>query len=328
MAMPGEAMATSAGYYFSVSPLLLFPQSRGDFGVYLRLKDRYMLWAHPDEPFSAQNLKNLSANGVEEVYVLTAHREQFEAYLERNLGTVLNDDATPMAARAKVFYNASVGLVRDVFQNRLPASLGVEQHHKLLRFATLGVRFLLREDSIKSLASLISHHYQTYSHCVHVFVYATAMLGRLGLDEETMVQTGLGALLHDIGKTKIARKILDKPGKLTESERTLVQNHPVLGAGLCAQVPLSHAALNGILFHHEWMDGSGYPAGLSGPDIPLPVKVLAVADVYDALVSKRAYAPARAAFDALSVMRQELGTHLDPEAYKELVLVLSGAEIV
>ncbi|MBI5522119.1 MAG: HD domain-containing protein [Desulfarculus sp.] len=326
--MPGEATAASAGYYFPVSPLLLFPQSRGDFGVYLRLSDRYMLWAHPDEPFSAQNLKNLSANGVEEVYVLTAHREQFEAYLERNLGQVLSDDATPMAARAKVFYNASVGLVKEVFHNRLPASLGVEQHQKLLRFATLGVRFLLREDSIKSLASLISHHYQTYSHCVHVFVYATAMLGRLGLDEETMVQTGLGALLHDIGKTKITRKILDKPGKLTESERAQVQAHPVLGAGLCAQVPLSHAALNGILFHHERVDGGGYPAGLSGPDIPLPVKVLAVADVYDALVSKRAYAPARAAFDALSVMRQELDKHLDPEAYRELVLVLSGAEIV
>jgi HD-GYP domain-containing protein (c-di-GMP phosphodiesterase class II) len=326
--MPGEALEATEGYYFAVSPLLLFPQSRGNFGVYLRLKERYLLWAHPEEPFSAENLKKLGANGVDEVYVLAAHREQFETYLERNLGQVLLDDSQPVPARAKVFYDASVGIVREAFQNRLPGGLQAGQYEKLLRMVTLGVQFLLREDSLKSVASLISHHYQTYSHCVHVFVYTTAMLGRLGFAEDEVVQTGLGALLHDLGKARISKKILDKPGKLGESELLKVRTHPALGAGLCASVPLSQAALNGILFHHERMDGGGYPAGLEGPDIPLPVRVLAVADVYDALVSKRAYAEARTPFDALSVMRQELEKHLDPEAFKQLVLVLSGAEII
>ncbi len=326
--MPDQALELTAGYYFAISPRLLFPHSRGSFGVYLRLKERYLLWAHPDEPFSDENLQKLKANGVDEVYVLAAHREQFEAYLEGNLGQVLLDDSRPMAARAKVFYDASLGMLREAFQNRLPGGLSAQQHQKLLQLATTGVQFLLRESSLKSVAALISHHYQTYSHCVNVFVYTTVMLGRLGLPEETVVQTGLGALLHDIGKTRVSRKILDKPVKLSESERQKVQAHPVLGAGLCAGVPLGQPALNGILFHHEWLDGSGYPAGLEGAEIPLPVRALAVADVYDALVSKRAYAEARTPFDALSVMRQELESHLDPEVYKHLVLVLSGAELL
>lgn len=326
--MPDEALDITSSYYFGVSPLLLFPQSRGGFGVYLRLKDRYLLWAHPEEPFSEENLKKLSANGVEEVYVLTAHREQFEAYLEENLGQVLLDDSVPVPARAKVFYNASVGIVRQAFQNRLPGGLQPGLHDKLQRLVAQGVQFLLRGASLKSVASLISHHYQTYSHCVHVFVYTTVMLGRLGLPEETVAQAGLGALLHDIGKTRISKKILDKPGKLSDSERSTVQTHPVLGAGLCVNMPLSQVALNGIMFHHERMDGQGYPAGLMGPEIPLPVKAVAVADVYDALVSKRAYAEARTPFDALSVMRQDLDRHLDPEVFKELVLALSGAQIV
>lgn len=322
------ATPATEGYYFSVSPLLLFPRSRGGFGVYLKVKDRYLLYAHPDEPFTEDNLQKLHANGVQEVFVLSAQRDLFESYLEENLGEMLMDDSLPLGQRSRVFYNASVGLVRETFQSGLPCPLDAEQYQKMERMVTMGVRFLSRQASLKSVGNLISHHYQTYSHCVHVFVYATTMMQTLGLPEETVVQYGLGAMLHDLGKTMIDKNILDKPGPLTPQERQEIQTHPVRGAGLCALAPLSQEAINGILFHHEWVDGSGYPGGLKGEFLPMPVKVIAVADVYDALISARAYAAGRTPFQALSVMREELGSHLDPEAFRLLVLVLSGAQIV
>lgn len=152
--MPDEALRATDGYYFPISPLLLFPQSRGSVGVYLRLKDRYLLWAHPKEPFDHDNLNKLQANGVEEVYVLAAHRQQFEDYLESNLGPMLLDDSCPMARQAKLLYDASVSMVREAFQSRLPGGLTEQMHQKFLQMATMGVQFLMREDSFESMAAL------------------------------------------------------------------------------------------------------------------------------------------------------------------------------
>jgi HD-GYP domain-containing protein (c-di-GMP phosphodiesterase class II) len=145
---------------------------------------------------------------------------------------------------------------------------------------------------------------------------------------ERLVQCGMGALLHDIGKIQIPKQILSKPGKLSYAERQMIESHPVRGAALCALAPLTQDVLNNILFHHEKVDGSGYPTGMRGSEIPLPVKALTAADVYDALVSDRPYAKAQSPFEALTVMRAEMKGAFDAEVYKRLVMVLSGAEVI
>ncbi len=326
--MEEETLKLTTGYYFPISPLMLFPRSSGRFGVYLKLNDRFVLYAHPDEDFTPEHQQKLFANGVKEVYVLTAQRQEFDLYIEKNLGRMLLSDDLPMVERSKVFYDASVSIVADTFKKRLPASLGRERFEKMLHFVTLGTKFLAQAGALKSLASLISHDYQTYSHCVHVFVYSSAILQGMEMEEERLVQCGLGALLHDIGKTQIPKQILSKPGRLTYSERQMVESHPVRGAALCALAPISQDVINGILFHHEKQDGSGYPTGLRGPEIPQAVKALTVADVYDALVSDRPYAKSQSPFEALTIMRDDMKGAFDPEIYRRLVMVLSGAEII
>ena len=326
--MQDEAIQVTDGYYFPISPLLLFPETRGDFGVYLRMKGRYALYAHPEESFTHDHQQKLFANGVREVYVLAAQRNQFEAYMEQNLGRMLLDEAVPVRERSQMFYNVSISLVRDAFRNNLPGQGLSDQVGKLERFVDLGIQFLAQPGSFKSLATLINHHFQTYSHSVHVFVYTATVLQSVGVEEVKVVQAGLGAILHDIGKTLIPKRILNKPSRLTHEEREAIESHPLKGLGLCTQVDLSQTTMHGILYHHERLDGQGYPCGLAREQIPLTVRAITAADTYDALTSSRPYSESKTPFQALSMMRETLGAQLDPEIYRHLVLVLSGAELV
>ncbi|MCL2341290.1 MAG: response regulator [Proteobacteria bacterium] len=140
------------------------------------------------------------------------------------------------------------------------------------------------------------------------------------LTEEYIVLLGKSAPLHDIGKVAIRDSILLKPGKLTNEEFDEMKQHTLLGEEVIAN--LEHMAGQPTSFlrcakeitgsHHERFDGSGYPRGLAGSDIPLAGRIMAVADVYDALVSKRVYKSSMVHEEAVAIMAQEQGTHFDP----------------
>ena len=307
---------------------MIFPRSKGDFGIYIKLNGRYVLYAHPDEVFAEDHRQRLYANGVDSIYVLTKQRQAFEEYLDANLGTFLLDDKMPMQERSKVFYSASMDIVQDTFETRLPGELPEDQFNKVLQMVKIGSKFLTKSGSIKNLAGLIEHDYQTFSHCVHVFVFTSALMQTFEVDDKTLVEIGLGAILHDIGKTQIPKSVLNKNGPLSKEERVLINSHPLKGMALCANLPLGQEAVNCVMFHHEKMNGTGYPTGLAGESIPLPVKAVAVADVYAALTTKRPYADARKPFEALSMMKDKMKGHFDPEVFRRLVGILSGANII
>ena len=314
--------------YIAISPLLLFPQTRGEFEVYIKLGERMILYADPQEPFTTRQRRTLHQNGVRELYVPSRHRQFFRKYLEDNLGGVLLDDSVPIEERSKVFYDVSVSIVKEALHSRLPESMDQARFARIERFVRTGIQFLLKGGSVKSVAGLISHDYYTYSHCVHVFVFTTAMLNTYQVPEADLINWGVGAVLHDIGKIQISRDILNKPGPLSPSELEMVRTHPVRGVALCAQANLPQSAINAILFHHEKEDGSGYPSQMKGSELPLPVKVIGTADVYDALTSERPYASGLSPYQALTMMRDQMPGHFHPEVLKRLIMVLSGAEII
>ncbi len=148
------------------------------------------------------------------------------------------------------------------------------------------------------------------------------------IKEEDVIQCGLGAILHDLGKLAIPKHVLNKRGPLSKDERALINTHPLRGVAMLAKVPLTQDAVHCVLFHHERHDGAGYPSGLAGADTPLPVKAIKVCDVYAALTAERPYAPARKPFEALSIMRDEMNGHFDQRVLKRLVVILSGAAMV
>lgn len=128
-------------------------------------------------------------------------------------------------------------------------------------------------------------------HVDRTAVLAFRLAVHLGIDHPEQVRRG--ALLHDLGKTLLPQRLLNKRGSLNPSELRLVQTHPEVGFRLASRLPrVGRAALEAILYHHERLDGSGYPYGLPANAIPLSAQIVAVADVWDALVSPRPYKPA------------------------------------
>jgi len=150
-------------------------------------------------------------------------------------------------------------------------------------------------------------------HCVNVSVLSI-MLGRwLGFTESELMMLAQSALLHDIGKVKIDERILNKPGCLTRLEFTAIKRHSILGYELVKDIGhISPMAASGILMHHEKIDGSGYPLGLRGDEISPFAKIIAVADIFDAITSKRPYKGKESPFHALEVLKSELCGKLDP----------------
>ncbi|GFM36975.1 HD-GYP domain-containing protein [Desulfovibrio psychrotolerans] len=329
MASTAEMSAPSGeGGFFSVSPLMIFPSVMGSFSVYLRQGSEYVLYTGAEEVFTERHKRVLYENGVREVFVRQKHKESYTRYVEENLGHILLDDSIPLRERAGLFYKVSAEALEDVFESRLPGKVGEEQYDRIHSFVNQAVRFLCLENSLKAVGEFIAHDYKTYTHCVNVFVYTTTLLQTYGLDEEMLVRCGIGAMLHDVGKTRIPRLILNKPGKLDPDERRIISKHPTLGLASCTRMPLAQEAMNIILFHHEKMNGSGYPAGLMAEEIPLPVRVVTIADIYDALTSDRPYADARRPFEVLELMRATMAQDLDMEVFKRFIMMLSGARLV
>ncbi|OGF05244.1 MAG: hypothetical protein A2W00_04665 [Candidatus Eisenbacteria bacterium RBG_16_71_46] len=130
-----------------------------------------------------------------------------------------------------------------------------------------------------------------------------------------------GAVLHDIGKVGIDLEILQKPDTLTEAERAAIRRHPRLGYEMCAPYEELRAVLEIIRHHHERWDGAGYPDRLTGHAIPLPARVVSVADAFDALTSERPYRAAQSAARARRIVEGEAGAQLDPDVIEAFLAV-------
>lgn len=158
-------------------------------------------------------------------------------------------------------------------------------------------------------------------HLQHIQHYSRALALRLGLDEREADEIAYAAMIHDVGKAQVPDAILKKPGALDAVERDEIQRHTEWGDALLSESKEFETARAVARWHHERWDGTGYPDGLKGEEIPLPARIVAVADVYDALISKRPYKAAWSHEDAIAEVRRLAGTHLDPvivEAFADL----------
>ena len=162
------------------------------------------------------------------------------------------------------------------------------------------------------LGSLAAKDRYTQGHSAATMFHALAVATKLGLGPDEVCAVELGALFHDIGKIGIPEEILRKPDKLTPAEWAEMKAHPTIGANLLAQVPNLEKIRPIVLAHHERYDGTGYPNGLKGNDIPLAAQIISVADTYQAMTSSRTYRPALTHDEAIRELRKVAGTQLNP----------------
>jgi len=153
---------------------------------------------------------------------------------------------------------------------------------------------------------------ETEQHAERLAELSTRVGRMLNLMEKDLGELQLLGMLHDIGKIGIDDKILNKPGKLTEEEWVIMKRHPEIGYRIARASHKLARIADYILTHHERWDGTGYPKGLKGNDIPLLSRILAVADAYDAMTEDRVYRKAMSKEQALEEIRQNAGTQFDP----------------
>ena len=171
-----------------------------------------------------------------------------------------------------------------------------------------------------SLARLKTADDYTYMHSVAVCAMMVALAKQLGFDEAQTRSAGLAGLLHDLGKALMPMAILNKPGKLTDAEFTIIKSHPVEGhTMLLGGINVDPLVLDVCLHHHEKTDGSGYPKGLKGDEISLFAKMGAVCDVYDAITSNRPYKLGWDPAESLRKMAEWTSGHFDPNVFQAFV---------
>jgi putative nucleotidyltransferase with HDIG domain len=160
----------------------------------------------------------------------------------------------------------------------------------------------------------------TQDHARRVAVYAGHLAKRIGLPRSVVKNVMLGGLLHDIGKIGLSNRVFHNTDEhLSEELLAEVQRHPQIGAALLKNFNFPATVIDYVRYHHEKMDGSGYPLGLRSSQIPLGAKIIRVADCYDAITTDRPYQPRKSSTEALAILRQISGTDLSPELVEVFV---------
>lgn len=218
------------------------------------------------------------------------------------------------------FLAAAIALAREYARS---GSLAGVVEGLLLRDTMQQLEHGYTEVIVALVAAIEAKDPYTRGHSQRVAELAVRLGEELRLSPERLRTLGRAAMLHDIGKIGVPDAILNKPCGLTPEELATIQEHPIRGCQIISGIRSLHRELSGVRSHHERLDGSGYPDGLRGDAIPQEARIIAVADVYDALTSRRAYREALPSTAALSIINADAGTKLDARCIAALPVALT-----
>lgn len=244
--------------------------------------------------------------------------EQLSAVEE--IENALHDVALPKKVKSQIIYNVTSKLVNDLFESEITS----EKIHMTKQSVSKMLEGVIHDEiTIASLIEVSSYDYYTYTHCVNVAVYSVGLGKELGLAVRELERLGSGGILHDLGKAKVDIALINKPGKLTDEEFAKVKDHPALGYDLLRKLHEDDQVILSIVrHHHEKLNGKGYPDGLMAEGIDVYARITAIADIFDALTTKRSYKPALSTFEALDLMHHQMAGELDPKLLNLFILMM------
>ncbi len=308
--------------------LYLGPEPRGhsgdmNTGKPLWRSQNYVLYRNKNLPFTETVLQGLMENRVDVLYINSRDKRAYHGYVERNLYQLLEDPSLDVDTKSEALYTSARGLIRDVVED----PQGDQVIQRSGDFVQHAAKFMLSENTaLKSLMNVMSYDYYTYTHSVNVFVYSLSLAQRRGIEVHVVLgRYGLGALLHDIGKSKVDPSITNCRGKLNAVQWESMKQHPEHGCDILRQQGIKdEIVLDVVRHHHEKLNGSGYPSGKQGNDISQLVRITTIADIFDALTTKRSYKGAVDSFPALKLMKEEMGDELDDELFCEFIQMIGA----
>lgn len=240
-------------------------------------------------------IRKLEAFDIESVYIVKNSFTPIEELYEEKLYRHAHDTIKKIFTQVRNGKDADIPTIKETV---------VEIIEKVMENETV----LLQLTGIRDIDNY------TFLHSIDVCIFATIMGKKMGFGKDTLVDLGMGAILHDIGKCKVPLEILTKPGSLTDFEFTEMKLHPVYGCEIIKSVYGLNSKIAGVAFqHHEKWDGTGYPLGIRDKNINPFSRIVTLADVYDALTSDRIYKKKELPHIAADYIREKSGVLFDPD---------------
>lgn len=289
------------------------------FDLYIAGAKGMVLYREKNVIFTFKNLKTLLEDNVRYLYFKNTEESKYYDYIEDNLPSIVKDNKVSSEKKASLIYDSSAHLAQQLISDP-DSKKTIQKASKMMdtvvSFTTAG------NNAYKDIIQMFPSDYYIHTHCANVATYCLALGQVLGLTPNSgLWELTLGALLHDIGKIRVPREILNKKGPLTRQEFETVKQHVQWGmeiAGHTGSVP--HTSMPAIAQHHERISGKGYPFGIK--DMHLFGKIVAVADTFDAMTTNRPYAKARSSFEAILIIKTQI-TEYDMNIVNALIEVMA-----
>jgi len=296
-----------------------------DFALYLRTRpgEVPVLFRERNLPFTEEVRQRLLDSKVDRLFIRSGQEDAYALYIERNLDYILKSPDVPTDEKAGMLYFSVQRLMAQVMTDARSGPLIQRSKHVV----ESTVDFMLTEKAaFEHLLEVVSYDYYTYTHSVNVFVFSLALAQRTWINEPARLRAfGDGVLLHDVGKSRIDPSIVNCRGKLTPEQWEIMKHHPVYGYEiLTANRTIGPVGLDVVRHHHEKLRGAGYPDGLKGDQISRAVRICTIADVFDALTTRRTYKSALHSFPALKLMQDEMAKDLDPDLFRAFVELMGN----
>ncbi|MCM2278272.1 MAG: HD domain-containing protein [Oligoflexia bacterium] len=273
-----------------------------------------------DQPYSP-----LALSLHKSIWIDARHIDALREYASRLiLSPAVNDRtaAIPMETRMDTLRRSALLVVEDLFTDPSPENID-----KSVKVVSSFVHVLMKDPkAYLFLAKLSSHDPYTLQHSVGTAVNCIILGRKMGLqDDATLMELGLAGLLHDVGKTKVRKEIINKNGPLDENEWEEMRQHSLEGYEIVKNHPaITERTKRAILEHHEDKTGTGYPLALREEEIHLFSKIVCICDIFNALTTNRSYSKARSPFDAFQLMKEKMRHKVDERLFRELVMIYGG----
>ena len=306
--------------YLPVDIQLLRPDAEKSFRLYLLLGDNFVPYSEGDG-FTEETRRRLLRDGIRTLHVRMEDKHELRDYMNRNLQVILSDPSVTPNEKSRIVYDTCTYQLERLWE--APEAKQIEQSKGIFRQSVDHV-ISSNRDAIRDMILMISHEASIFTHSVNVGLLGTNLVRNIysGSDKD-LYEIGYALFLHDIGKTRIDHCVLNKPGRLSESEWEIMKCHPQEGYEILSeQGHLTAEAAITTLQHHERCNGQGYPKGLSGNEIDELGKICNLVDSYDALLADRVYKPPLSPYQALKIMKEEMQGQFDLQMFREFLYML------
>ncbi len=303
--------------YVPIDTKNIRPGSILSFDVFFKTREgKHVLYCAGGEAVIDEIREKITEYNIDRFYIKKNDKINYDHYIQENLIRILKDPDISSSEKADSAYNTIKATAQSLFER--PGKEIIQGYKKVI-FDTL--KFVLHDDNnLHQLISLSSLDSSSYNHSINVGIYSIGLSKKLlpAESDHDFEQIAAGFFLHDIGKSKIPSTILNHKSALSPVQWEIMKKHPEEGYKILEKIGyVSEEVKTIVLQHHERHDGKGYPRGLKDDQIHMYAKICSISDVFDALTSYRKFKKNLSTFDALSIIKNEMSEHFEPELFEK-----------